>query len=134
MAVYDTDNERTQISKACRRIFALSLGERTQMVLNFIPPFRSEWPPVRFDARRVLPIALGALPRSIVSENPLVPIEISDDSLVIAVSEVPYEEDFATRELFDRIWYVCNCEFAIAVVSPEALQYARMRYVLAGGG
>lgn len=90
-----------------------------------------EFTSYRTDPRRVLPIALGAIAPSVVRENALVPIAIKNDRIVIAVADLPAEDDF---EFFEMIRFVCNREFDLVVVTHEALQYARTRYLLGERG
>jgi len=104
--------------------------------LNFISgsDFEFDPPSIRFDTRRVLPIALGVISPSIVRENALVPIEVRGRLIVLAVAYVPDEKDRDFRELIEKLRFVCNREFALAVVTHEALQYARTRYLLGQRG
>jgi hypothetical protein len=90
-----------------------------------------EFSSYRTDPRRVLPIVLGAIAPSVVRKDALVPIAIKDDRIVIAVASLPDPDD---DEFFDMIRFVCNREFEFVVVTWEALQYARMRYLFGERG
>lgn len=111
---------------------SVSRGTKTPVDLNFISgsDFEFDPPAIRFDSRRVLPIALGVISPSIVRENALVPIEARDRLIVLAIAYVPDENDREFRELMYKLRFVCNREFELAVVTCEALQYARTRYLL----
>lgn len=68
---------------------------------------------------REIPLCtLSQMPRDLVESHSVLPIEMEDEVLVVAVLAPD------AYELKERIQFVCNCEIRMVVASREGMDYA----------
>src|SRR5262245_25700934 len=77
---------------------------------------------LELDEQEILPSVIEMVPESVARENIVIPLELQDESLVVAIS------DPMALDVLDKLRFILNRDIRVAIASRESIQTAINRH------